>query len=96
MPPSKIRFVTACQQVLALAAVLAVLTPAASVVSLDVVRESPAQGVVRERSVDLTAHTTTQVRHRADQRVRQKARQKDGCCPLKGSGPSRAPRHTSR
>ena len=41
MPPSKTRFVTACQQMLALAVVLAALTPAASVVSLDVVREAP-------------------------------------------------------
>lgn len=41
MPPSKIRFVTGCQQLLALGVVLAVLTPAASVISLDVVREDP-------------------------------------------------------
>ena len=41
MPPSKTSFVTACQQFLALGVVLAALTPAASVVSLDVVRESP-------------------------------------------------------
>ena len=37
MRPCKAHFVTSCQQVLALGAVLAVLTPAASVVSLDVV-----------------------------------------------------------
>ncbi|WP_109508177.1 FG-GAP-like repeat-containing protein [Nocardioides speluncae] len=37
MPPSKARFVTACQQLLALGAVLAVLAPAADVISLDVV-----------------------------------------------------------
>ncbi|MGB0191014.1 MAG: hypothetical protein ACPF9W_08615, partial [Nocardioides sp.] len=36
------RFVTACQQLLALGAVLAVLTPAASLISLDVVRQPPA------------------------------------------------------
>jgi hypothetical protein len=41
MPPRKIRFVTACQQMLALGVVLAALTPAASVVTLDVVREKP-------------------------------------------------------
>ncbi|WP_051549119.1 FG-GAP-like repeat-containing protein [Nocardioides sp. URHA0032] len=41
MPPSKSSFVTACQQFLALGVVIAALTPAASVVSLDVVRESP-------------------------------------------------------
>ena len=44
MPPSKIRFVTACQQLLALGVVLAALTPAASVISLDVVRETPDGG----------------------------------------------------
>jgi hypothetical protein len=38
MRPSKAHFVTSCQQLLALGAVLAVLTPAASVVSLDVVQ----------------------------------------------------------
>ncbi|WP_395693800.1 FG-GAP-like repeat-containing protein [Nocardioides sp.] len=38
MPASKIRFITGCQQLLALAVVLAALTPAASVVSLDVVQ----------------------------------------------------------
>lgn len=41
MPPSKIRFVTACQQLLALGLVVAVLTPAASVISLDVVHDRP-------------------------------------------------------
>src|SRR3954471_12002158 len=44
MPPSKIRFVTACQQLLALRLVIAVLTPAASVVSLDVVHDRPDEG----------------------------------------------------
>ena len=38
---SQIRFVTACQQLLALGVVLAVLTPAASIVSLDVVGQRP-------------------------------------------------------
>ncbi len=38
MRPTQARFVTACQQLLALGVVLAVLTPAASVVTLDVVR----------------------------------------------------------
>ena len=42
MRPSKTRFVTACQQLLALGVVLAVLTPAATVISLDVVQRSPA------------------------------------------------------
>ena len=38
MRPSKVHLVTSCQQLLALGAVLAVLTPAASVISLDVVQ----------------------------------------------------------
>ena len=41
MSPNRSRFVTACQQVLALAVVLAVLTPAAGVVTLDVVGSAP-------------------------------------------------------
>jgi hypothetical protein len=39
--PNRSRFVTACQQLLALGVVLAALTPAASVVTLDVVGTSP-------------------------------------------------------
>ena len=35
------RFVTACQQLLALGVVLAVLTPAAGVISLDIVGQAP-------------------------------------------------------
>ena len=42
MRPSQAHFVTSCQQLLALGAVLAVLTPAAAVISLDVVRQAPA------------------------------------------------------
>ena len=38
------RFVTACQQLLALAVVCAALTPAVSVISLDVVSEAPQAG----------------------------------------------------
>ncbi|MCW2798297.1 hypothetical protein, partial [Nocardioides sp.] len=41
MTPLKARYTTACQQLLALGVVVAALTPAASVVSLDVVREEP-------------------------------------------------------
>lgn len=44
MSPSRIRYVTACQQLLALGVVLAALAPAAGVVSLDVVREAPGAG----------------------------------------------------
>ena len=41
MRPSQARFVTACQQLLALGVVLAVLTPAAGIISIDVVAEGP-------------------------------------------------------
>ncbi|GAB2444703.1 hypothetical protein GCM10027062_26090 [Nocardioides hungaricus] len=41
MSPRRTSFVTLCQQLLALGVVIAALTPAASVVSLDVVRETP-------------------------------------------------------
>lgn len=41
MPAQKAHFVTACQQLLALAAVLAVLTPAAGVVSLELSGPEP-------------------------------------------------------
>ncbi|MBC9735439.1 FG-GAP-like repeat-containing protein [Nocardioides marmotae] len=44
MSRSKDRFVTGCQQLLALGTVLAVLTPAAGVLSLDVVHEAPSSG----------------------------------------------------
>ncbi|MFS3128170.1 FG-GAP-like repeat-containing protein [Nocardioides sp. Bht2] len=43
MPPSKVRYVTICQQLLAIAAVIAVLAPAANVLSLDVIASGPAQ-----------------------------------------------------
>ncbi|MFC6287777.1 FG-GAP-like repeat-containing protein [Nocardioides sp. GCM10027113] len=59
MRPSKARFVTACQQVLALGVVLAVLTPAATVISLDVVRQAPLPGAhqaVTNPSATLSAY----------------------------------------
>jgi N-acetylmuramoyl-L-alanine amidase/FG-GAP-like repeat len=57
MPPSKIRFVTACQQLLALGVVLAALTPAASVVSLDVVRETPGSSPSAAVNAGLAVYT---------------------------------------
>src|SRR6476646_2833520 len=62
MPPSKTRFVTACQQVLALGVVVAALTPAASVVSLDVVREQPGQAGAAVPAAALSAYTRAQAR----------------------------------
>ena len=57
MTPSRSRFVTACQQLLALAVVLAVLTPAASLVTLDVVGSGPDGPGRRDRAVaPLSAH----------------------------------------
>ena len=44
MSPNRSRFVTACQQLLALGVVLAALTPAAGVVTLDVVGTGPTTG----------------------------------------------------
>ncbi|HEX5018101.1 MAG TPA: hypothetical protein VFX15_11025, partial [Actinomycetes bacterium] len=44
MTPNRSRFVTACQQLLALGVVLAALTPAASIVTLDVVGTGPGAG----------------------------------------------------
>jgi hypothetical protein len=59
MQPRKARYVTACQQLLALGAVLAVLTPAAAVISLDVVQETPHQQAVPggRPAVGLSAYT---------------------------------------
>jgi hypothetical protein len=45
MSPSRARYVTACQQLLALGVVVMALVPATRVVSLDVVGVGPGQGV---------------------------------------------------
>lgn len=55
MRPSQARFVTACQQLLALAAVLAVLAPAAGVLSLDLSGPEPS-GSVTERGDTTSRH----------------------------------------
>ena len=63
MTPSRSRFVTACQQLLALAVVLAVLTPAASIVTLDVVGSGPAGATaVAHPTADTAAYTAEAVR----------------------------------
>ncbi len=63
MTPSRSRFVTACQQLLALAVVLAVLTPAASIVTLDVVGSGPAGATATAHpSADTAAYTAEAVR----------------------------------
>ena len=65
MRPSKTRFVTACQQLLALGVVLAVLTPAATVISLDVVQQSPqsSQYAAGGRPVAAFAAYTRETQH---------------------------------
>src|SRR6478752_2121055 len=62
MPPSKIRFVTACQQLLALGLVVAVLTPAASVISLDVVHDRPDETAATGLAADLSAYVRESAR----------------------------------
>jgi hypothetical protein len=47
MSPSRARYVTACQQLLALGVVVMALVPATRVVSLDVVGVGPGQGIAR-------------------------------------------------
>ncbi len=47
MSPSRARYVTACQQLLALGVVVMALVPATRVVSLDVVGVGPGQGVAQ-------------------------------------------------
>ncbi len=57
MSPNRSRFVTACQQVLALAVVLAALTPAASIITLDVVGSQPVVPGATSANAALTAYT---------------------------------------
>ena len=47
MSPARARYVTACQQLLALGVVVMALVPATRVVSLDVVGVGPGQGVAK-------------------------------------------------
>ncbi len=56
MQPSQARFVTVCQQLLALGVVLAVLTPAAGVISLDVVPERPVGSAAGTSAVPMAAY----------------------------------------
>jgi len=57
MQPSQARFVTVCQQLLALGVVLAVLTPAAGVISLDVVPRPPVgQALGGEEQMTMAAY----------------------------------------
>jgi hypothetical protein len=57
LSPNRSRFVTACQQLLALGVVLAALTPAASIVTLDVVGSQPGAPSRPTPHVALAAYT---------------------------------------
>jgi hypothetical protein len=67
MSPRRSRYVTACQQLLALGVVLAALTPAASVVSLDVVGSAPGRAPATPAwsRVETTAHWESAARAQA-------------------------------
>ncbi|MEV7431596.1 N-acetylmuramoyl-L-alanine amidase [Nocardioides sp. NPDC092400] len=72
MSRSKDRFVTGCQQLLALGAVLAVLTPAARVLTLDVVHEAPgtpALGLGESNGVAVTGRLSAYAAEQAQQSV---------------------------
>jgi hypothetical protein len=60
MTPKRARFVTACQQLLALAVVLAALTPAAGIVTLDVVGTGPDAGATLALPTARTAAYTAE------------------------------------
>jgi len=60
MTTKRARFVTACQQLLALAVVLAALTPAAGIVTLDVVGSAPEAGTTMPRPTARTAAYTAE------------------------------------
>src|SRR4051812_20399301 len=63
MTPRRSGFVTLCQQLLALGVVLAVLTPAAGVVTLDVVGTSPTGSTSQVRpTVRMAAYTAEALR----------------------------------
>ncbi len=56
MQPHQARFVTVCQQLLALGVVLAILTPAAGVISLDVVARPPLGSAAGTPAVSMAAY----------------------------------------
>jgi hypothetical protein len=66
MTPSRARFVTVCQQVLALGVVVVAMVPATRVVSLDVVGQQPSVNVQQPR-VALSAYEKRA--QRAERRV---------------------------
>jgi hypothetical protein len=65
MSPSRARYVTACQQLLALGVVVMALVPATRVVSLDVVGVGPGQGIAQP-SIAVSPDQGTAVTTEAD------------------------------
>src|SRR5690606_24031465 len=63
----QIRFITACQQLLALGVVLAVLAPATNVISLDVVSRAPITGLAAEPAPALAQVPTAPVEPEVDE-----------------------------
>ncbi|WP_110241730.1 FG-GAP-like repeat-containing protein [Nocardioides gilvus] len=61
MRTNQIRFITACQQLLALGVVLAVLAPATNIISLDVVSRAPVTGLAAEPAPALAQVPTAPV-----------------------------------
>ena len=65
MSPSRARYVTACQQLLALGVVVMALVPATRVVSLDVVGVGPGHGIAQP-SISVSPDQSTAGSPRAD------------------------------
>jgi hypothetical protein len=65
MSPSRARYVTACQQLLALGVVVMALVPATRVVSLDVVGVGPGQGIAQP-SISVSPDRTAGGAEKAD------------------------------
>ena len=80
MSPNRSRFVTACQQLLALGVVVIALVPATRVVTLDVVGVQPGQGVAQPSiSVAPTVARERQACLELSPRVAERAKGHRGC-----------------
>ncbi|WP_028653320.1 hypothetical protein [Nocardioides halotolerans] len=83
MSPSRARYVTACQQLLALGVVVIALVPATRVVSLDVVGVGPGQGVAQP-SIEVSPDAAEAGASRAEAPAGRSAfaRQQQRCAPV--------------
>ena len=105
MSPSRARYVTACQQLLALGVVVIALVPATRVVSLDVVGVGPGQGVAQP-SISVSPDQPTERargRHVRLRRAGSSAASRPACgsrsvahdsgdgTPMRGQGHARGP-----